>query len=86
MAERVHTYSDVVTSSTGVRYRVHAEGERNELGSWHGWLTFEAMDGSGRVLRTERETTQRDREALAYWAGGLEPIYLDGALGRAVST
>jgi hypothetical protein len=82
MAERIHTYSAVVTAPRGVRYRVHADGEANELGSWHGWLTFEALDGSGRVLRTERETTQASRDDLVYWASGLEPVYLDGALSR----
>jgi hypothetical protein len=29
------------------------------------------------------ETTQPDRAALEYWASGIEPIYLDGALARA---
>ena len=35
------------------------------------------------VLRTERETTQPNRGAVAYWADGLEPIYLEGAFNRA---
>ena len=85
MADRIQTYSDFVISAQGVRYRVHADGERDELGNWRGWLTFEEVAGGGRVLQTERETTQPERDALVYWATGLEPIYLDGALGRAVS-
>ena len=35
------------------------------------------------VLRTERETTQMTRADVAFWAGGLEPAYLDGTLERA---
>ena len=39
--------------------------------------------GSGRPLRTGQETSQPNRWALDYWAGGLEPVYLEGALTRA---
>jgi hypothetical protein len=35
------------------------------------------------VLSTGQETSQPDLKALEYWAGGLEPIYLAGALERA---
>jgi hypothetical protein len=49
---------------------------------WEGWIEFVAGDGS--VATTARETTQPDRRALAYWASGLEPIYLEGALARAL--
>jgi len=83
MAERIHTYTTPVTDAAGRRYRVHAEGAPNELGSWYGWLVFEPEDGAGPVLRTDRETTQPKREDLVYWAGGVEPLYLDGALSRA---
>lgn len=30
-----------------------------------------------------RETTQPNRDAVASWAGGLEPIYFEGAFARA---
>lgn len=83
MAQRIHTFSEAVIDSAGKRYRVHADGERNDIGTWYGWLVFEPEDGRGPVLRTDRETTQPEREDLEYWATGLEPIYLDGALGRA---
>lgn len=82
--ERLQSYSEAVTNGAGVRYRVHAYGERNEMGSWHGWLVFEPESGGGPVLRTDRETTQPEHEDLVYWASGLEPVYLEGALGRAV--
>jgi hypothetical protein len=37
----------------------------------------------GRELRTGQETSQPNRDAVAYWAGGLEPIYFEGAFTRA---
>ena len=45
---------------------------------------FAPADGSP-PLATLRETTQSNRAALEYWARGLEPIYLEGALVRAVA-
>jgi len=45
---------------------------------------FVPADGSS-PLATPRETTQSNRQALEYWANGLEPIYLEGAFSRAVS-
>jgi hypothetical protein len=38
------------------------------------------------VRRSQIETTQPNREALAYWASGVEPVYLEGALGRAIAS
>ena len=37
-----------------------------------------------RSIRTARETTQPDREALEYWASGLSITYLKGAFARAL--
>jgi hypothetical protein len=82
MEEHIHTYTDSVISPEGIRYRVHAYGSRNELGTWYGWLVFEP-EGRGTRLRTDRETTQPERDDLVYWASGLEGIYLEGALARA---
>ena len=83
MPERIHSFSKVIADRQGIRYRVHAYGAQNERGSWYGWLVFEPEGASGAVLKTERETTQPHRADLAYWASGLEPVYLEGALGRA---
>jgi hypothetical protein len=63
-------------------YAVRVRGRAREDGRWEGWLEFEPGRG-GRALRTPRETTQPNRDALRYWATGLEPIYLEGALARA---
>jgi hypothetical protein len=59
---------------------VFAWGERLD-NVWEGWLTFFASDGT--VYRTARETVQPNVDALVYWAGGLRPVYLEGALSRA---
>ena len=48
---------------------------------WAAWLEFDRGDGSSLV--TEEETSQPSLTALEYWAGGLEPVYLEGALERA---
>jgi len=82
MAQLIHESSTHVASRDGVEYRVWVMGQQREDGSWHGWIEFHP-DSSGPVLVTGRETTQVSRGALHYWAGGLEPIYFDGALARA---
>jgi hypothetical protein len=84
MAERLHTYQAIVRTDSGTRFRAHAEGEQAAGGGWIGWLAFEELGGDGTLLRTDRETTQPDREKVVYWASGLEPVYLEGALERAM--
>ena len=80
MAELIQTYAEVVRDEGGEEYTAHAYGEARADGNWEGWIEFHSPLGV--VRRTNRETTQPDRDALAYWASGLEPIYLDGAFAR----
>ena len=80
MKHLVHEYAAKVIGADGRRYRVSACASERADGRWVGWLEFDA-DGS--VLRTGRETTQPDFTCLEYWAQGVEPIYLEGALDRA---
>ena len=82
VAELIHTFSVPVSDTRG-SFRASVEGEPTPQGTWHGWLVFEPLAGLSRSLRTDRETTQSDRPALEYWASGLEPVYLEGALERA---
>jgi hypothetical protein len=84
MAEHIHTYSKRLRQGDGAEYEAHACGVARSDGTWAGWLEFHAVGGPGLVLRTGQETSQPNRRALEYWAGGLEAVYLDGALGRAV--
>ena len=57
-------------------------GREAASGLWEGWIEFAAL-GEAIRLATAVETTQPDQRALEYWAGGLEPIYLEGAFTRA---
>jgi hypothetical protein len=52
-------------------------------GLWEGWIEFIPTDG-GAPLRSRRETTQPNRDDAVYWATGLTPVYLEGALERAL--
>ena len=66
----------------GRTYRAQVAG-RPDGTIWEGWIEFVATDGSD-VRRTPRETTQPNRQALAYWATGLSSTYLEGAFARTV--
>ena len=82
MAEIIHRHSTHVRTIEGVLFRTRVCGERLRDGLWSGWLEFE--DELGRTWRTGRETTQPNREALDYWASGLEPVFVQGAFSRAL--
>lgn len=57
-------------------------GAPREDGLWEAWIEFQPLDD--RPMRvTARETTQPNREAVSYWASGLEPVYFEGAFARA---
>jgi hypothetical protein len=64
-------------------YVVWICGEERVDGTWQGWLEFHPTDTALPILRTDQETSQPNRAAIEYWANGLEPIYLEGALARA---
>lgn len=66
-----------------ITYRVQVCGEERSDGTWEGWIEFHPTDATQPVLRTDQETSQPNRPAIGYWANGLEPIYLEGALARA---
>lgn len=84
MSERIHTHSSVISGIGGVTYRAHVVGTERENGSWEARIVFEPVDEAGPELSTDRETTQPNRTDLEYWASGLEPAYIEGALARAV--
>jgi hypothetical protein len=66
----------------GTMYVARVFGRARLDGTWEGWIEFVAV-GAAVVLRTDQETTQSNREGIAYWASGLEPTYLEGAFARA---
>jgi hypothetical protein len=77
----VREYPIIVTVSHK-DYRVHICGLERADGTWEGWLEFHPL-GRGFSRSTGQETSQPNLTALEYWADGLEPVYLDGAFGRA---
>jgi hypothetical protein len=81
MAEMIQQYVEKIAAPGGAIFDVFAYGEMRPDGNWEGWIEFHSADG--KVLRTARETTQPNRESLAYWASGLEPLYFEGAFARA---
>jgi hypothetical protein len=78
----IHEHPEWVVDSSGTKYLVRVYGQLRAGGTWVGWLEFVAL-GAADVRRTEQETSQPNRGALAYWATGLEPAYLEGAFARA---
>jgi hypothetical protein len=82
MGHIVLTYQQPLHTRDGRVYVVRACGRERTGGSWEGWLEFVPDDGS-EVLRSARETTQPKLVDLEYWATGLTPVYLEGALERA---
>jgi hypothetical protein len=63
-------------------YRARAVG-RPAGRMWEGWLEFIPRQ-PGDVVVSGVESTQPERDHLIYWATGLTPIYLQGALVRAL--
>lgn len=83
--ELLHRYPDVLEASDGTRWRASAYGAPSEDGRVaYGWLVFFELHGVD-ARPTDRETTQPDLAAARYWATGLERVYLEGALARALS-
>lgn len=82
MAEVVHVFAETVLVNDSP-YTVQVVG-RPDGHIWEGWIEFVSADGA-EALRTPRETTQPDRAALAYWATGVSPTYIEGALRRALT-
>jgi hypothetical protein len=83
VAEVLLEYPDAVTSDEGKNYKARACGAEARGGMWHGWIEFIPL-GEGEPIRSARETTQPNHQDTVYWATGLTPVYLQGALHRAL--
>jgi hypothetical protein len=79
-------YETPLFVANGWAYRARACGGEAHDGTdgWHGWIEFLPIE-EGWPVRTARETTQPDRTCTVYWSTGLTPVYLEGALERALS-
>lgn len=82
MAEVLVSFDDPVRDDLG-DYHARAVGRLADDGMWEGWLEFTASDGASDVLVGPIESRQPAREHLEYWATGLTPVFLEGALRRA---
>jgi hypothetical protein len=83
MAELVHQrYLRLEDAAGTVFDTVRVFGEPAPDGTWRGIIEF--VTPEGRTLQTEPETTQSTLDGVTYWATGLEPVYFEGALERAV--
>ena len=83
MAEVFQEFSDALVDVNDVRYHAHACGAEMPDGRWQGWLEFVPLDGAA-AIRSGLETTQPNRKDMMHWATGLTPVYLEGALQRAL--
>ena len=84
MAELVHEREIALSAPDGTVYdRALVYAEPNGRTTWAGFIEFVPSKGN-RAVRTGHETTQSNIEGVAYWGTGLELVYLDGALARAV--
>ena len=84
MAEVLVEFSEPVMAKGGRLFAARACGSEMDSHLWQGWLEFLPADG-GDAIRSGRETTQPNRQDTAYWATGLTPVYLEGALERALN-
>jgi hypothetical protein len=84
MAETLLRYQQLVTAANGTVYEARACGSPMQGGTWQGWIEFVPVNG-GDAVRSGRETTQPNRVDTAYWATGVSPVYLEGALKRALA-
>jgi hypothetical protein len=81
MAQTLIRFDTPVTYRDGRQYTAQVCGRELENGQWEAWLEFEEIT-SGEILRSQRETTQPNQKDAVYWATGLTPVYLEGALDR----
>jgi hypothetical protein len=83
-AEVLVDYENTIANADGSRWAARACGRRGAANMWEGWIEFVPLDLDRKPIRSARETTQPSREDLLYWATGLTPVYLGGALTRAL--
>lgn len=83
MAEVVMGYDAIISDADGSRWAARACGRPGAGEMWDGWIEFVPVEPGRQPVRTPRETTQPSHDDLLYWASGLTPVYLKGALIRA---
>lgn len=81
MFHRIRQYD--LIEMDGQWFRPRAYGSLGLDGTWDGWLVFFRLSDGG-AIAPDRETTQSTYAALTVWAAGVTPVYLEGALTRAL--
>jgi len=84
MSQTLLTFQLPVIGPDRTEYEARACGRESTGGMWEGWIEFLPLDG-GEPVRSSRETTQPNRVDTEYWATGLTPVYLEGAIRRALA-
>jgi hypothetical protein len=82
MAEVLRTFDLPLRTASG-EYAARAVGRHADDGMWEGWLEFVPIGKHGNVIVGGVESRQPENEHLVYWASGLTPVFLEGALDRA---
>jgi hypothetical protein len=83
MAEVLRSFDEPIRDELGT-YHVRVVGRCcDDEGRWEGWLEFDPLDRKGETIVGPVESKQPEREHLVYWAGGLTPVFVEGALHRA---
>lgn len=82
MADVLMSFDEPVIDETG-RYHARVVGRQAADGMWDGWLEFEPLDSEHPAIIGPVESRQPEPHDLSYWAGGLTPVFLEGALKRA---
>jgi hypothetical protein len=83
MAEVLRSFDEQIQHGQ-ITYRPRVIGRHADDGMWEGWLEFIPVDGSAKVVVSAVESRQPERSHLEYWAQGLTPVYVEGALERAL--
>ncbi len=83
MFQLVRQYGTVIDAEGAGVYHARAYGELQADGWWSGWLVFFPY-GTGTAVATDRETTQSTFANLVRWSSTIGPVYLEGALERAL--
>ena len=82
MRTLIHEHRSTIRDRDGVSYVGRTYAEERADGTWYAWLEFDPLEPNRLRKHTEQETSQPNRAAIEYWAGGLETVYLEGALAR----
>jgi len=83
MFQLVRQYGTVIDAAGVEVYQARAYGELQADGWWSGWLVFFPF-GTCTAVATDRETTQSTFANLVRWSSTIGPVYLEGALERAL--